>query len=123
MKKDVLGRLRIPKERREALLAEYDGSGMSGAAFAPWAGIKYPTFASWLQARRQQRAKGAGEGGPVQWVEAVLEKPAKGPVKAAGIQSGGMMCVEGPSGIRLELGEERHFLWAAKLLRHLGEPC
>lgn len=47
LKVDEKGRIRIPRERREALLAEFDRSGMTGSAFAQWAGIKYPTFAAW----------------------------------------------------------------------------
>ena len=33
-----------------------------------------------------------------------------------------VMIVQGASGVRLELSEERHVLWAAKLLRHLDVP-
>jgi hypothetical protein len=33
-----------------------------------------------------------------------------------------VMIVQGPGGVRLELSEERHVLWAAKLLRHLDVP-
>jgi hypothetical protein len=43
------------RERREALLAEYDRGGMSAKGFAEWAGIKYTTFAWWLQERRRGR--------------------------------------------------------------------
>jgi hypothetical protein len=64
---DRRGRVRVSRERREALLAQYDGSGQSGAAFAEWAGIKYPTFMSWLVIEflggarmRVQGAAGAG---------------------------------------------------------------
>jgi hypothetical protein len=46
LKSDVLGRVRMPKQKRESLLDEFERSGMSGAAFAKWAGINYPTFAS-----------------------------------------------------------------------------
>jgi len=52
LKQDRLGRVQIPKQKREAILAEYDRSGMSGQAFAKWAGITYSTFASWIQKRR-----------------------------------------------------------------------
>ena len=38
------------------LLAEYENSGMSQAAFARRAGVRYPTFAHWVQeARREPR--------------------------------------------------------------------
>ena len=58
MKTDRLGRVKTPPERREALLDEYEGGGMSGQAFARHYGIKYQTFASWLQERRRERACG-----------------------------------------------------------------
>ena len=50
---DRLGRVRTPRKRREELLAEYDRSGLSQAAFARRAGVRYPTFAHWVQERRR----------------------------------------------------------------------
>ena len=44
VKIDRIGRVKTPRERREALLAEFDRSGMSGQSFAKWAGIKHPTL-------------------------------------------------------------------------------
>ena len=58
LKQDTVGRIRTPRERREALLAEFDRSGMSGQKFAAWAWIKYTTFANWLQ-QAPQAATGA----------------------------------------------------------------
>ena len=46
LKTDTLGRVKTPVERREALLNEFEGSGMSGVKFAEYIGIKYQTFAS-----------------------------------------------------------------------------
>jgi hypothetical protein len=40
------------RERRESLLEEYDRSGMSGARFAKYVGIKYTTLAYRLKRRR-----------------------------------------------------------------------
>jgi len=34
LKTDVLGRVRMPKDRREAILDAFERSGMSGQAFA-----------------------------------------------------------------------------------------
>ncbi len=125
LKRDGLGRMLTTKERREAILAEFEQSGMSGTAFARLAGIKQSTFAWWVVQKRRGVgvAKGSkeGSGGAVQWVEAVVEKRAE--VRASTTTKNGALWVEGPSGIRLELTEERHILWAAKLLRHLGETC
>jgi DNA-binding transcriptional regulator/RsmH inhibitor MraZ len=46
LKTDTRGRVRVPAERREALLDEFEKSGMSGAKFARLAGIHYATFAN-----------------------------------------------------------------------------
>ena len=70
VKVDRIGRIKTPRERREALLAEFDQSGMSGQQFAKWAGIKYGTFITWVQKRRRKGAPGKAE--EVQWVEAVM---------------------------------------------------
>ncbi|HWQ90451.1 MAG TPA: hypothetical protein VN673_02180, partial [Clostridia bacterium] len=41
LKTDTRGHLRVPVERREVLLAEFDRSGLSGKQFARLSGIKY----------------------------------------------------------------------------------
>jgi hypothetical protein len=43
---DARGRMQWPKEKREAILAEFAKSRLSGQAFAKQAGIKYQTFAT-----------------------------------------------------------------------------
>lgn len=45
LKVDARGRVQVTAERREALLDEFDRSGMSGAGFAKHYGIKYTPFA------------------------------------------------------------------------------
>jgi len=72
LKRDSAG-VRTSRERRDAILNEFDQSGMSGQKFAKWAGIKYTTFANWLQQRRKQRQAPTGAKAPeeVRWVEAV----------------------------------------------------
>jgi hypothetical protein len=117
VKVDRIGRIKTPRERREALLAEFDRSGMSGQQFAKWAGIKYGTFITWVQKRRRKGAPGKAE---VQWVEAVLEKATA--KKSDANPNATVMIVQGAGGVRLELSEEHHVLWAAKLLRHLDVP-
>ena len=128
VKVDRIGRIKTPRERREALLAEFDRSGMSGQQFAKWAGIKYGTFITWVQKRRRKGAPGQAEDKPVatgaksevRWVEAVMEKAAA--KKSEANPNATVMIVHGAGGVRLELSEERHVLWAAKLLRHLDVP-
>ena len=124
LKRDTAGRVRTPRERREALLMEFDRSGMSGQKFAAWAGMKYTTFANWLQQRRKQGqahipsgAEGADE---VRWVEAVVGSRSQR--KAGGKPATTALIVHGPSGVRIEIHEEKQVDWAAKLLRHLDVP-
>ncbi|MEQ1851399.1 MAG: hypothetical protein ABMA01_07380 [Chthoniobacteraceae bacterium] len=65
LKVDVTGRVWTPRELREAALDEFERCGMPGTKFAERIGVKYSTFASWVQARRRQGgasecAKGRG---------------------------------------------------------------
>ena len=123
IKHDTRGRLRTTRERREALLAEYDRSAMTGRKFAKWAGIKYSTFANWLQARRKLgcRELAAPVAEPTtgtRWLEAVVDgSPQKEPAKVKSAK----LIVHGPGGVRLELSDEKQVPWAARLLRELTE--
>ncbi len=69
LKRDGLGRLRTSRERREAILDDFEASAMSGVGYARAHGIKYTTFANWIQKRRRER----GDYGKA-------EPPAKAPV-------------------------------------------
>ena len=51
--RDRRSRVNWPRERREQLLDEYERSGLSQAAFARREGVRYPTFAHWVQQRRR----------------------------------------------------------------------
>lgn len=53
------GRVRTPAHRGETLLDEFEKSGLSGAKFAALSGIKYQTFAKWVQQRRRKGQAGA----------------------------------------------------------------
>lgn len=111
---DRKGRVRVSRERRAALLAEYDRGGMSAAAFAGWAGVKYPTFAWWLQERRRGEEKsGKVEVATVQWVEA--EVGADQPREA-----GGRLRIELGCGARMEVMDRAGAALAAEVLRQLG---
>ncbi len=81
LKTDVLGRVKTPAQRREQLLDEFERSGLSGSKYAELVGIKYQTFATWLQ--RRKRARGAYPKVPatrmvkaesVRWLEAVVQE-------------------------------------------------
>jgi len=50
---DATGRVRTNASQREALLDAYESSGLSGPEFAVRHGVKYQTFATWLQKRKR----------------------------------------------------------------------
>jgi transposase-like protein len=56
LKTDTHGRVRSTPERRAAILAEFEHSGVSAAQFAKLAGINYSTFAQWVQRHRRPKA-------------------------------------------------------------------
>jgi hypothetical protein len=113
LKTDVLGRVRMPKAKRELILDRFEGSGMSGQAFAEYIGVKYTTFASWVQNRRRERGE-YGEGrrspAPLALVEAVME-PA--PAVEAGLR------IETLGGHRVEVSDRSQIGLAVELIRAL----
>lgn len=125
LKQDGRGRVRVPARGREALLDEFEKSGASGAKFARLAGIKYATFAGWVQKRRQQRGRsvkttpGSPAGlddavlsaGPVRLFEALVEGGSAGgrdPLGARGLlielPGGSRILVESP--VQLQMAAE-----------------
>lgn len=81
LKTDTRGRVFTPAARREKLLDEFEQSGLSGVKFAQLTGLKYSTFALWVQRRRRQRGAPAPvsqkiPSAPAQWLEAVVEQAA-----------------------------------------------
>jgi hypothetical protein len=121
IKQDSRGRMRTTRERREALLSEYDRSAMTGRKFAKWAGIKYTTFANWLQQRRklgcrELAAPVAEATTGTRWLEAVVERsPRQEPTKS----KTATLIVHGPGGIRIEIHEAKQVSLAVQLLREL----
>jgi hypothetical protein len=111
MKTDTRGRIRTPAADRDALLALYDQSSMSGAAFARCHGLRYPTFMSWL--KRRERAVPVQEGVPV-FREVVMTPPA-----CPGL------ILELPLGVRANLERADQLPMIAALALHLREaaPC
>src|SRR5213075_967075 len=81
---DSKGRLRVSKEQRKAVLAKFEQSGMSGAKFAALAGIKYSTFAGWVQRYRRPKRRVASNG--MRFIEAVIgTNPSNGPESKTGL--------------------------------------
>ena len=116
LKVDTVGRVWTPREQREAVLDEFERSGLPASKFAAHIGVKYPTFASWVQKRRTRRGDGAvrtrQEPGALQWVEAKVDEAKTDALRA--------LVVHLPGGARLEVADAGQAVLAAQLLRALG---
>ena len=132
LKQDVRGRVRVPLERQQALLDEFEKSGASGAKFARLAGIKYATFAGWVLKRRRQRGRsvktrpGSPAGldeavvtaGPVRLFEALVEGDHAGGRAAVGGQG---LRIELPGGSRLVVESPVQLQMAAELVALIAQ--
>jgi DNA-binding transcriptional regulator YiaG len=116
LKRDVLGRVRTPRAKREEILDEFEGSGVSGAEFAELVGIKYPTLASWIQRRRRERGT-YGRKAPVKPAQKVRFLEA---VVAKADPSSTALEVEVPGGARLRITEAGQVPLAVQLIRSLA---
>jgi len=101
---DTKGRVRASKEQRRVILAEYERSGLSAARFAQLAGLKYSTFAGWLQRYRRTKPKGLAK--PVRLLEAVVAPP----------EPATLLVLHLPGGVRVEISDEQQAELAAALV-------
>jgi hypothetical protein len=114
MPTDCRRRVRVPEERREALLDEFERSGLSGVKFAQLAGVKYPTFALWAQKRRKARQLALNEGASGQsmrFAEAVADRSTGVTIGTAGLT------IELPGGARVQVQSPLQLQMVAELLR------
>ena len=121
LKTDVLGRIQRTGEQRERILEEYERSGVSGPKFAAMCGVKYQTFASWLQRRKRQRntypkrlaeRKAATR---IRWLEARVQP-------AESLPETGLL-LRLPGGACAQICSQQQVHLAAALVRALEEPC
>jgi transposase-like protein len=123
LKQDRRGRVRVGRERRQALVEEFSRSGLSAAEFARMAGIKYSTFANWLQEWRKARPPVVepsrevlvGDAG-IRLLEAVVEDRAHG---TTGSSAG--LSIELPGGARLTMHSPTQLAMAVELLSLLAQ--
>ena len=108
---DTQGRVRTSREQRRRILAEFERSGMSAAQFARRTGLKYSTFAVWVQ--RYRRTKRPARKTPVRLLEAVLTSSTPATV----------LTVLLPGGARLEIREAGQVPLAAALVHALEKSC
>ena len=96
---------RLTKTAREQLLAEFDRSGLSGAAFARERRISYGTFCNWRQQRSRSQRLAFTE------VEIVPQPSPEPLVIELGLHA------------RMRLASPAQVELAAALLQHLQKPC
>lgn len=108
LKCDKLGRVQVPLERREAILDEFERSGMSGVAFARHHGIKYQTFAAWRQRRKKASTVSSARKSAF-----VLVKPPREVPAGQGLE------IELGGGARLWIRSRADVDLAAELIRNL----
>jgi len=133
LKTDGRGRVRTPLAQREALLDAFERSGLSGIKFAALHGVKYPSFANWVQQRKRHRSMSTAPTGPecgadkttgpsgssLIWWEGVVDNGAPrfgatGAVGPCGLQ------LHLPGGVRMEITTADHVGLAAQLLKLLA---
>lgn len=119
LKQDAAGRVWTPRARREAVLDEFERSGLPATKFAAHLGVKYSTFVSWVRKRRKQRSgdeapTGAAPAVPrfAGWVETAVER-LENPAACA-------LVVHLPGGAHLEIVDVAQATLAGHLLRVLG---
>jgi hypothetical protein len=124
-KRDKMGRVRVTGARREALLNEFERGGTSGAQFADYVGIKYSTFANWIQKRRRRQGSGVGMGNqsrvlkgkrtaPMRWLETMVDAAGKESRTEARLR------VHLPGGAHVEITNGPQAGLAAVLIENLG---
>ena len=136
-KRDVLGRVSVPKAQREALLDEFERSGLKGKPFAKLVGVNYQTFASWIQSRRRVRGdyarmvmtKNAAaeptvvrKPPPLRLMEAVVSPLCSAlPLEPAADPTALELML--PGGVRLLVSNSTQVALAAQLLHSLRTSC
>ena len=120
LKTDRLGRVHMPADKRELILDRFESSGLSGQAFAAQIGVKYPTFANWVQRRR--RAQGGYTNparepakAPVALLEAIVDAPEHRFTQSRGLT------VETTSGLKLHLGDGGDIAQMVALVKALSD--
>ena len=112
---DAAGPIRTPAEKREALLAEFDRSGMTGVQFARFSGLRYPTLMNCLQKRRseaeQSEQMAARRQDHPRWLKARVEGE---------VSKTENIVVEMGHGVRMLVDMTLRPHWRGELLRAMG---
>ena len=121
IKSDSLGRVRVGKEQREKLLNAFECSSLSGVKFAELHGIKYQTFATWVQKRRREPSDPQHDfaKSPEQLIESLVELEIPS-LSRDSVTSNRELVVEHASGLRLTISDSSQAELAAALFNKLN---
>jgi len=114
IKSDRAGRARYSKDYKEQVVAAFEQSSLSAAAFADQCGLKYPTFASWVAKSR----KNSSQQIPSEPTQSRSPAFVMAEIAASGVSAIGLS-IELPGGALLKLTDETQLPLAAKLLEYL----
>lgn len=115
IKTDRLGRMTVSRAHRDSLLDAFAESSMSGQAFAQSHGIKYTTFANWIQKRRRTEVASAAASPEVprlSLAEITLAPQAQKTSETP-------LALTLPNGIRIDLADPGQLPLLAELLKTL----
>jgi hypothetical protein len=99
-------------------LEEFDRSGLSGKKFAEVTGLKYQTFATWLQKRKRAGKPSSKAADTVRWLETVVDQ-----AQVSGGKNPTALVLILPCGARVEISDMKQVSLTASLLRALEKPC
>jgi hypothetical protein len=119
LKTDRLGRVRTPRDQRDAILDAFEASALSGIEFAQVHGIKYQTFATWRQKRRRQHGdcKIKQAAAPERLELTLAEVTIQSPLPPAPEEGHKDMRVELPCGVNLFIHDTGQVAMGAELIR------
>lgn len=109
VKSDQINRTRYTPEYKREVLAAFESSSLSAPVFAKRCGIKYPTFAAWIAARKRGRQTAA-----------VGNAPAFLVAEVASSTNGPALEVQLPCGAVARASDAEQIRLLAALLRHLA---
>lgn len=121
LKQDAAGRVWTPPEQREAVLDEFEKSGLPAAQFAAHVGVKYQTFASWVQKRRRAARDGANTSERQTPMVPRLETWVEATVEGVAGDSADALVVHLPGEAHVEMSNAAQVKLVACLLRALSE--
>jgi transposase-like protein len=84
-KRDRVGRKITPAARREELVRAWQRSGLTQAEFARREGVRYPTFASWVQQARATSGARKPATAKARFAEACLPAQVQWPTSVAAL--------------------------------------